>query len=113
MKTAALVAGLIVAAFYLLWAIYLAVMNLARAKDAGTLSRTALILGTPLLLIGFALDVLLNLTAMTLLLLELPRELTVSERLCRHNLGPDGWRRNVARWAEQLLDPFDPDGNHI
>lgn len=102
----------IIASIYLLWALFLAVMSLARAKDAGTLTRPALILGTPILLVGFALDVAVNWSVMTVLLLELPHELTVSARLKRHNHGT-GWRHRVARFAEQFLDPFDPRGDHI
>jgi hypothetical protein len=98
--------------FYALWILFLAVMNLARAKQDGTLSRTALILGTPILLVGFALDCFINVFVMTVVLLELPQELTVSERLKRHNRG-DGWRKAIAQWAEPLLDPFDPKGDHI
>jgi len=99
--------------FYATWLFYLAVMNLKRAKDAGTLSTTALVMGYPLLLIGLALDCLLNLTVMTVLLLELPKELLVTARLKRH--APEQtWRGSVARWlAKHLLDTFDPSGKHI
>lgn len=103
----------IVVAFYALWTLYLAVMNLKRARDAGRLSPLAKGLGTPLLVLGYLLDTLLNVVAMTLILLELPRELTISERLARHNRAASGWRKRVAQWFEPLLDPFDPSGNHI
>ena len=36
---------------YALWVFYLAVMNLARAKRNGLLNKTALVLGTPLLVV--------------------------------------------------------------
>ncbi len=41
---------------WMLWVFYLAVMNLKRAKEAGQLSRTALIFGTPVLWVGYVLD---------------------------------------------------------
>lgn len=108
----ALWAGIIFLSFYALWVFYLAVMNLKRVKDAGNLPKIALVLGTPVLIAGWILDFVLNVTVMTVVLLELPREKTISERLHRHNR-TDGWRKKVAQWFEPLLDPFDPSGNHI
>ena len=110
---AAVILGGTFAALYVMWVVYLAVMNLARAKRNGTLSKTARALGTPLLAFGLVLDMLLNWTFLSVLMLEFPRELTMSERFERHHAGPPGWRRRVAEWAEPLLDPFDPDGDHI
>ena len=98
---------------YALWIFYLAVMNLKRAKDAGLLSTTAKVLGYPVLIVGYLLDCFVNLTVMTILLLEIPRETTVTARLSRHNETSTGWRKAVALWAEPLLDPYDPSGNHI
>lgn len=107
-----LVAG--IALFYITWLFYLAVMNLKRAKDAGTLSKVALVMGYPILLVGLVLDALLNVTVMTVLFLEPPREWLVTARLKRHAevFGP--WRGDLARWfAKHLLDVFDPSGKHI
>lgn len=98
---------------YALWVFYLAVMNLKRVKDAGQLHRAALVLGTPVLIVGYALDAMVNVFVMTVLLVELPREVTVTARLKRHNRTSTGWRKAVAAWFEPLLDPFDPSGNHI
>lgn len=98
--------------FYATWVFYLAIMNLARAKRDGKLSRVALVLGTPLLFVGLLFNVALNALVMTVLFLELPREPLTSMRLKRHNQGA-GWRRRVAQWFEPLLDPYDPDGDHI
>jgi len=98
---------------YATWVFYLAVMNLAKAKKAGLLSRTALVLGTPVLIVGYLLDFLLNVTVMSLVLLELPQETTVTARLKRHHAESAGWRLAVVLWFEPLLDPYDPSGNHI
>lgn len=118
------------AAFYELWIYYLAVMSLKRAKDAGQLSKTGLILGTTVLITGRVLDLICNIL-LSVILLEWPRELTVTKRLKRHNnatiyeITPDTgirgrlsvylgrWRKAVAQWVEPLLDPFDPSGDHI
>jgi hypothetical protein len=98
---------------YALWGFYLAVMNLKRAKNSGLLTRRAEILALPMLVIAYVLDCLVNWFVMTLVLLELPKEPTVTERLKRHNNGSDSWRTSVAVWIEPLLDPFDPTGDHI
>lgn len=100
-------------AFYVLWVLYLAVMNLKRVRDMGKLPKIALWLGTPVLFLGWVLDALLNVFVMTVILLEWPQETTVSKRLKRHNQDADGWRKAIALWFEPLLDPFDPSGDHI
>lgn len=107
-----MIALTIFAALYALWVFFLAVMNLKRVSELGKLSGLAKVLGLPIILIGYVLDVCINLAVMTVMFVELPQELTVSARLERHNRG-DGWRKAVAAWFEPLLDPFDPSGNHI
>ena len=77
---------------YVLWIFYLAVMSLSHAKRDGTLTKTAKALGMPILFLGLFIDLLVNIFVMTFLLLELPREMTVTARLKRHNRGPDSWR---------------------
>src|ERR1700759_4737259 len=62
---------------YVLWLFYLAVMNLERAQKAGTLSPIATLLGKPILFVGYALDVALNLTFFSLLVADVPREWTI------------------------------------
>lgn len=104
----------IIGAFYFLWMLYLAVMSLRRARRAGDLTPVAFALGVPLLLIGGALDILLNYTVVSLLFLEWPpfREWTISARLTRY-VHAAGWRGRVARWVcQHLLDTFDPTGAH-
>ena len=97
---------------YALWIFYLAVMNLKRAKDSDLLTKTAMALGYPVLIVGYLLDFFVNVFVMTPILLELPKETTVTSRLKRHNKGT-GWRKEVAAWVEPLLDPYDPSGDHI
>lgn len=98
---------------YLLWILYLAVMNLSRAHRLGTISRLAFFCGIPLLLLGLLVDTLVNLFVMTLLFADLPRELLVTSRLQRYAKGA-GWRRRAALWfADHFLDDFDPSGKHV
>lgn len=112
--TALHTALVIFGATYALWIFYLAVMSLDRARRAGQLAPIAKVFGYPVLWVGLALDLFVNVTLCTLLFLELPREMTVTARLKRHNsTAYGGWRQRLARWFEPLLDPFDPTGNHI
>lgn len=103
------------AALYALWIFYLAVMNLKRAKDAGTLPRTALWLGYPVLFTGLLIDLFVNVAVATIIFLDMPRELTVTARLKRYvRERPGTWRASVAVWfAVNLLDVFDPSGKHV
>lgn len=113
MNTTATLALLSVLALWALWVFYLAVMNLKRARDAGTLHPVAHALGVPVLVVGYVLDCVVNLTVMSVALLELPRELTVSARVSRHLKAGRGWRQRFARWfCSVLLDTFDPSGSH-
>lgn len=97
-----------------LWVLYLAVMCLKRARDVGTLTRVAYILGLPILGIGLLLDFIANTIVLTVLLLELPREWLVTARLSRHIHNDSGWRKKVALWiGVHFLDPYDPSGKHL
>lgn len=109
-------------AYYLLFAVgvtyglyvfYCAVMNIKRVRDMGKLTKFGMVLGYPTLFIGLVLDFLCNTLVMTILFLEIPQEWTVTARLKRHNQNNDGWRTDLARWFEPILDPIDPSGNHI
>lgn len=99
---------------YLLWLFYLAVMNLQRAKENGTLSLPAKILGLPIVIVGVLLDVVVNIFVMTILFLERPKEWLVTDRLQRHVRYHSGtWRAKLAYViCHYLLDTFDPSGKH-
>jgi len=98
---------------YLLWIFYVAVMAIKRVRDEGKLTKLALVMGMPVLIIGLLLDFIVNVFVMSLLLLEPPRETTVTARLKRHHKESDGWRLKIVLFFEPLLDPYDPDGDHI
>ena len=101
-------------AVYLLWILYLAVMNLKRARDAGKLSKVAATLGYPILFAGYLLDFMVNVVVLSVVLLEVPKETTVTARLRRHANGPDTYRKKLSLWvAHHFLDVFDPSGKHI
>lgn len=98
---------------YGLYVFYCAVMNIKRVRDAGKLTRLGMAFGYPTLAIGLILDLLVNVLVMTPLMLELPRELTVTSRLKRHHRESTGWRLAIVKFFEPVLDPLDPSGDHI
>jgi hypothetical protein len=66
-----------------------------------------------LLVVGLLIDLVVNVLVATVVMLELPRELTVSERMSRLVKGRKGWRRDGACWfCKHFLDVFDPSGKH-
>lgn len=101
------------ATVYALFVFYAAVMNIKRVHEMGKLNPLGKALGYPTLLIGYTLDVIVNLLVMTVVMLELPREWTVTARLKRHNLESTGWRLVVVKFLEPVLDPLDPSGDHV
>jgi hypothetical protein len=100
-------------ATYALWVFYIAVMGLKRVRDTIGLSPWALRFGYPILIVGYVLDVFVNWFVFTIVMLEIPKELTVSSRLKRHNQESTGWRLKIVKFIEPLLDPFDLSGDHI
>lgn len=108
-------AAVSLAALYLLWALFLAVMNLARAKAAGTLRDGVFYLAWPLIVAAYILDIAINVTLGTLLWLQLPHinRLTLSARLDHLIKNGTGWRMRFAFWfVDTLLEPFDTTGGH-
>lgn len=98
---------------FALWVFFLAVMALKGARDTGKLTTPAKFLGYPILAIGYVLDIVANLTVMSILLLELPEEFVVTDRVTRHVQNSDGFRYQISKWlCTNLLDPFDPSGCH-
>jgi hypothetical protein len=98
---------------YALYVWYAAVMNIKRVRDMGKLTTLGKVFGYPTLVIGLILDLLVNWFVMTIILLEVPRELTVTSRLKRHHKASTGYRLAVVKFFEPVLDPLDPSGDHI
>ena len=100
---------------YALWPLYVFVMAMLRAKEAGLTTKTALVMAFPLIVVAIALDIVLNYTLFAVLLWDFPKqgEYTFSQRLSRLVRGND-WKAHCADWiAKSLLDPFDPTGKHL
>ena len=97
------------------WGLYVLVMGVYRAHLSGRLSRTGYWLGVPWVVIGYLVDVLANLTVASLVFAQLPREMLVTTRMQKiiANQNEKRWRRAIAQWVcDELLDIFDPTGNH-
>jgi hypothetical protein len=95
------------------WGMYVLVMGLYRAQLAKRLGPVTVAMALPFLAIGYVMDLLANVLIASIVFLELPRELLVTDRLIRHTRGSHGWRAELALWiCVTLLDVFDPSGRH-
>jgi len=91
---------------YVGWLLFI-VYGGARVKW-NTLNHKVRVLLLPAGAVGFAMDVVFQWTLASLLLLDIPKELTFTQRLERLKAGPDGWRKSAAAWfCANVLDPFD------
>ena len=94
---------------YGLWICFLAYAALHAAWQS--LPVTTKLLAVPVIVVGFTVDVIFNLTLAGILFAELPREVTFSQRVSRLKRGL-GWRAALATWVcESLLDPFEARGH--
>jgi hypothetical protein len=98
---------------YALWILFLAVMSLKRAQDAGNLSLPAKYLGFPLLAIGYILDFAANVFPFSWIVWDFPEEWTVSAHLTRLLKEGNPYQKIVCGWiCKNLLNAFDPSGSH-
>jgi hypothetical protein len=98
---------------WIFWAGYVLVMGIYRAYLTKRLSRISLILGFPFIIAGYLMDVGANLIIAPFIFLDLPQEMLVTTRLQRYIKNGTGWRVTVASFiCENLLDIFDPSGDH-
>jgi hypothetical protein len=91
---------------------YLAVMKLRDARDQGilnTLNWSVIWLAYAILYVGLVLDMLLDWIVLTVMFLELPKEILSTSRVKRHKNHGEGWRKSLATWlCNNFLSPFDP-----
>lgn len=93
---------------FFLWVYYLAVMALKRVRNESGITGLSIYLGGLTLVIGYLLDAYVNVLVLSIVMLELPQETTVTARLRRHYRLEDSWRRRVTLWFLPLLEPYDP-----
>lgn len=105
--------GITLAYLWAFWAIYVLVMGIYRAHISKRLGPVTFCLSLPFFAIGLIMDVFANMTIAALVFCEFPRELLVTARLQRYVGQGSGWRFTIANWVcNNLLDVFDPSGNH-
>lgn len=98
---------------WVFWAFYVLIMGIYRAYLAKRLGLVNLILGAPFVLVGLFLDAFVNLVIAPIIFFDSPREWLVTTRLIRYRNCDSAWRRNIATFiCDNLLDVFDPSGNH-
>lgn len=108
-------AATILAWLYAFWCLYVAFMGFYRAHLSGRLNGVSKILAYPIVLFCLFVDFVFQYTVFTFVFMDLPKagEHLVSLRLRRYVAGADGWRKDTANYiCDNLLDMFDPSGNH-
>ena len=91
-----------------LWCFYLAIMNLVQVRDGPGLNAESKKLGLLILIPGYISDALCNIVWASLIMLQRPRELTVTSRIQKLIDQPnDSYQRRLALWiAVKLLNPY-------
>lgn len=104
---------------YVLWVCYVAVMSLRDKREAGQFRVLDKLFGYPTLIVGYAIDLLVNVVVASVLYLEMPQELTLSSRSLRHAREPiqsptwlDRWRKALALWLLGDIGWYDKRGGH-
>ena len=100
---------------YIFWVLFIAIMGCYRAHLDKRLIGVTKLLAYPLVIIGFTFDVICQYTIATVLFLDFANngEYLVTSRLQRYVALNNGWRCKLANYiCNNLLDVFDPSGNH-
>lgn len=106
---------LIVAYMYIFYVFYILAMGVYRAFLTGRLSTVAKVLLFPIVALAILIDVACQYTIATIVFKDLPvaKEYMVTERLSRYVKDGEGWRFKIASFiCENMLDIFDPSGDH-
>jgi hypothetical protein len=105
----------VVGVFFFMWVtwfLFLGIMTLMAARNAGKLTTLTYVLGYPWALFGAFMDFLVNMSIGTVLFLELPQEWLLTVRCDRLMTYGNPWRANLANWlCKNLLDPFQTGGH--
>jgi hypothetical protein len=95
------------------WSIYVMIMGMYRAYLDDRLKGLKLVMSAPWIAVGVIMDISANLFLAPLIFLDYPKEWLVTSRLQRYMKTESGWRRTIAEYVcENLLDIFDPSGEH-
>ena len=98
---------------WVFWGFYVLVMGLYRVHLMKKLKGFSAVLAAPFIVVGWCMDLLANVLIAPVVFLELPKELMVTSRLKRYRTYSSGYRYNISSYiCENLLDVFDPSGDH-
>jgi hypothetical protein len=98
----------IIAAFYLLWTLFLAYASVNLAYTKKIAPKYVIWLSAPILVAGLCVDVAINVILMTIIMAEFPKEYTVSTRIHRHR-SSTGYRKFIANLFVPFLNSFEKD----
>jgi hypothetical protein len=102
-----------VGSIWLLWVLYVFVMGCYRAHLAGRLVGITKYMALPVVAFGYIMDAVVNLAVASFLFFDPPRELLLTSRLNRYMREATDWRFIMAKYiCDNLLDMFDPNGQH-
>ena len=102
----------LVAWLWLFFLLYIGAMGIMRAYHAKQLNVWLYVMCLPFLVIAYLYAVLSNLTIVSIIYVELPKQLTVTERLKKH-IDSQTWRGELSRFiCKKILSPFDHTGDH-
>ncbi len=108
--------GFYIGLIYATWLFFLAIMALKSARNNGKMTKAAMYMAYPLLVVGWLLDFTLNMAA-TPVFLDLPQEWLLTIRCDRYlsissPAGLNKYRQRFARLlCQNLLDPFQSGGH--
>ena len=95
---------------FALWVLYLAYCTLRVSQANRKFEMTpwpVKVFSYAALMVGWLLDATFNIVIGTLAFVELPHELTFTDRCSRHMM-EEGWRGRIARWVcESWLNPME------
>lgn len=105
--------GALLVLLWAFWVLYVFTMGLYRAFLQKRLKGLTLFMCAPFVAVALVLDFAAQVTVFTVVFLDPPTHLLVTNRLRAYMAGPEGWRRRLADYiCKHLLDPFDPTGAH-
>lgn len=105
----------IVAFLWIFWVLYVFTMGVYRAYLSKRLTGINFYLALPVVSIATLVDVIANFTIAIIVFADMPFELLVTQRLIRYQseYHPNDFRKKLAIYiCDNMLDIFDPRGNH-
>lgn len=100
---------------WVFWALYVFSMGIYRAYLSERLTGLNYYLALPIFIVALLVDAIANFTIAVIVFADVPHEFLVTSRLQRYRIEsyPNDFRKKLATYiCDNLLDIFDPRGNH-